>query len=117
MLFGRTLVMSTTPSEAGTLKLTAWRDKYALGYCEGEAAANLPFTCRVKLRTGAGPRSRIGVVASLRRGKAFFVKRLAPEHIPVMKMVSAHSSLAAAASAGVYWCSPTTLVATLAHRE
>jgi hypothetical protein len=117
MLFGHTLVMSTTPSQAGRLKLTAWRGKYALGYCEGETPANLTFTCRVKLGTKAGPRSRISVVASLRRGKAFFVARLAPERVPVMKMVSAHHSLAAAASAGVYWCSPTTLVATLADHE
>jgi hypothetical protein len=116
MLFGHTLVMSTTPSQAGTLKLTAWLGKHALGYCEGKAAANLAFTCRVKLGTKVRRNARIGVVASLRRGKAFIVKRLAPERIPAMKMVPA-GARATAASGGMYWCSPATLVATLGYDE
>jgi hypothetical protein len=116
MLAGRKLVISDTPSVAGGLRLTAWLGKLDLGSCVGVSPANLPFTCRIKLGRRISLHAKIRVVARLRIGHTVTVEQLGPERVPEMKMVPAGSLAHASNARGMYWCSPSTLIATLQSR-
>jgi hypothetical protein len=114
MRSGRKLIMTTTPSVAGRVRLSAWLGLRHLGTCEVLSPAGRQFTCRVLLGPRVGVRAKIRIVASLRLGSNWIVRRLAPERIPQMKMTAAGAHAGIASAGGVYWCSPGTLVETLA---
>jgi len=108
MLMGRRLIMTTSATVGGRVRLSAFLHGHRLGTCVAETPAGRPFTCRLNLRPGVALSSRIRIVASLRAGHALVESVLAAGRIPRMKMTPARAG-ARAASAGMFWCSPATL--------
>jgi hypothetical protein len=117
MWFGRYLVMTTTPTVAGKVRLTAYRGKHVLGTCTALTPAGRVFTCRLKPGASASRRTRISVLASLRAGGKVYDSLLPAQRVPEMKMKPAGAGAHAATAGHVYWCSPSTLVPTLAGGE
>jgi hypothetical protein len=114
MLIGRKLVMSTHATVGGRLRLSAFLGSRRLGTCAALTPAYRVFTCRVTLGARVSLRARIGVRASLRVDSEIFRSSPAPERIPRMKMMPAGLSARAVLADRQLWCSPSTLVPTLA---
>jgi cell division septation protein DedD len=85
MRVGRTLVMTTTVSEAGRLSLVATLDGRRLGGCLTKTPAERSFTCRVKLAGGLR-HAAIAVRATLDTGRRVLRQARAPGAIAPMKM-------------------------------
>jgi hypothetical protein len=120
MIYGHQLVLTTFAYQAGKVRLSAYVGKSRLGTCSGRTPGNRRFTCRIRLRSNGLLHARIRVVASLRAGRKLIVIALPARRIPRMTMTPAgklHTSGHAASDAAVYWCSPSTLVATLSGEE
>ncbi len=104
-LIGRTLTMTTLPTVAGRVRLSAYLGHRRLGTCVTQTPADRSFTCRLKLARSIPARARIGVLASLRIGRKVLRSWRAPAPIVEMRMTAlggVHSALAAAA----FWCTP-----------
>jgi hypothetical protein len=86
MLIGRTLLMTTVPSAAGLVRLTAFLGTRELGTCAAATPAGRTFSCRIKLRQATQLRARIRVKASLRVGKLLLEAVLPAQRIPPMRM-------------------------------
>jgi hypothetical protein len=116
MLFGRELVMSTSSTVAGRLRLSAYLGTHRLGTCVVPTPGSRAFTCRLRLARSVSLRSRIAVVASLRLGQLVLATRLRAQQIPQMRMrpVGFRAAGAASRTVPVYWCSPSTLAPVLA---
>jgi hypothetical protein len=118
MWMGRYLVMTTTPTVAGTVRLTAYNGKHAVGSCTALSPAGRRLTCRLKPRASVSRRTRLSILASLRAGAKVYEIRLPAARIPEMKMNPAGKRAHGASAAGsTYWCSPSTLVPTLTGGE
>jgi hypothetical protein len=120
MLVGRMLVMSTVPSAAGRVRLTAYLGRRELGSCMAQTPAGRTFTCRIRLTRRISLRAHISVRASLRVGELPLQAVLPAQRIPEMKMrpvgptaSSASPTARAASASGVFWCSPSTLAGVL----
>src|SRR5271165_3120044 len=120
MLFGRELVASTVPELAGRVRLSAYVGTLRLGTCVARTPAGRRFTCRLTLRSAETARERITIVASLRAGTQLVTVALKAARLPRMTMRPA-GDLQGSARAAIYgagfWCSPSTLIATLAGGE
>lgn len=117
MWFGRDLVMTTTPTEAGRVRLTAYRGKHVLGTCATLTPGGHRFTCRLRPGTAASPHTRIAVLASLAVGNKVFTSLLPAARVPEMRMKPAPKGAHVASAGQVYWCSPGTLMPTLVDSE
>jgi hypothetical protein len=117
MLIGRHLIMTTLSSVAGRIRLSAYLRSQRIGTCVAQTPAGRSFTCRLTLPRRVSPHARISVVASLRAGSVLVSSRLAAARIPQMTMVPTGFGARAASTAGTFWCSPSTLVPTLASTE
>jgi Lysyl oxidase/Bacterial Ig domain len=114
MLFGRSLVMSTVPGLAGRVGLSAYFAGRRLGACSTLTPAKRTFTCVVKLKRGLSLHAPIKVIASLHAGSQLWNVTRLPQPVPQMKMRPIGAGArASAASAGYYWCSPSTLAPVL----
>ena len=113
MLLGRVLVISTVPSAAGRVRLTAYLGRHVLGTCVSETPAGRTFTCRVRLGRAIAINARIDVRASLRTGDSLLQATLPPQRIPEMKMRPVGRIGRAASGRGTFWCSPSMLAAVL----
>ena len=119
MLFGRRLVITTTPYAAGRLKVEALVGKRVLGSCGAVTPARRQFTCHIKLPSKFSLKAHISIVASLKEAdNKTSTIRLSARVIPQMKMVMA-SSIGGAAALRItgFWCSPSMLVPTLAYES
>ncbi len=117
MLFGRRLVITTTPYAGGRIKVEALLGKRVLGTCDALTPARRQFTCHIKLPAKLSLKAHIAIVASLKESSdKVSTIRLAGRVIPEMKMVMASSigSAEARRIAG-FWCSPSMLVPTLSY--
>jgi len=114
---GNFLVMTTRPTVAGRVRLSAYSGKHLLGTCATQTPGGRRFTCRIKLRSTASRHSRVSVLASLRVGSLVVGSRLPAERIPEMRMKPAGKGARIASGSHVYWCSPSTLVPTLSGGE
>ena len=104
--------MSTVPSVAGRVSLTAYAGRTRLGGCVSYTPAERDFTCRIKLgRTSM--RSRIGVRATLRAGAVVVSAARSAQRVPEMRMRPVGAHARAAYGAGIFWCSPSTLTGVL----
>ncbi len=110
MLVGRMLVLTTVPSAAGRVRLTAHLGSHPLGACTTLSPAGRTFTCRIRLGRKVSLRAPISVHASLRIGHHEFEALLPAGRIPEMRMRPV-GPLASAASG--FWCSPSTLAGVL----
>jgi hypothetical protein len=120
MIFGRQLVMSTTPRAAGVVGLSAYIGRSRLGHCGTPTPAYRRFTCRITLRTPELAHERLAIVATLRVQRVMFVSWLPAAVIPEMRMTPAgrlRRGARLAANGSLYWCSPSTLVETLSGGE
>jgi hypothetical protein len=120
MLVGHELVMTTVASSAGRVRLSAYLGKRRLGSCVAQMPAGRRFTCRVALHSNNLSRVRIALVASLRAGGRLLTIAQPAEPIPGMAMTPIGDlprSARAAAYSSAFWCSPSTLVGTLAGGE
>jgi hypothetical protein len=110
MLFNRELVMNTSSTVPGRLRLSAYLGSRRLGTCVVLTPGSRAFTCRLHLSHSISLDSRISVIASLRAGRLLLTSALSARRIPVMRMVpvgkGAHS---ASTAGGIFWCSPSTL--------
>jgi len=114
MLVGRDLVMTTVPSAAGRVRLTAYLGSHEFGTCVTETPAGRTFTCRLTLRRGISPQAPIRVRASLRLGALLLQAVLPAQRIPEMKMRPVGPTGGTAASVhAIFWCSPSTLAGVL----
>jgi hypothetical protein len=113
MLFGRRLVMTTTPTAPGRVRLSAYLHGHRLGTCAAQDPAGRAFTCRVTLGPKVPLTARIVVAASMRVGVAIVGVRLPAAQIPQMKMRPVGLRGRAAGAAGTLWCSPSTLAPVL----
>jgi hypothetical protein len=112
MLLGRMLVMSTLPSVAGRVSLTAYAGRTRLGGCASYTPAERDFTCRITLgRTSL--RARISLRATLRTGAIVISAARSAQRIPEMRMRPVGPHARAASGASVFWCSPSTLTGVL----
>ncbi len=117
MLFGRSLVISTTPRLAGRVRLSAYLGARRLGTCVAQTPPGRSFTCVVKLKHGVSLQAAIKVQASLRIGSQLWEQTRPAAVVPEMKMRPiGKSSRASLASADQYWCSPSTLAPVLVTR-
>jgi hypothetical protein len=120
MLVDRELVMTTVASVAGRVRLSAYLGKRRLGSCVAQTPARRRFTCRVPLHSKNPSRERIALVASLRAGGRLLAIAQPAELIPGMAMTPIGDlprSARAASYSSAFWCSPSTLVGTLAGGE
>lgn len=120
MLIGRELVMTTVASVAGRVRLSAYLGKRRLGSCVAQTPAGRRFTCRVPLHSNNPSRERIALVASLRAAGRLLAIEQPAELIPGMAMTPLGDlprSARAASYSSAFWCSPSTLVGTLAGGE
>ena len=113
MLLGRVLVMSTEPSAAGLVRLSAYLQGRALGGCSSEIPARRTFTCRITLRRGISLRAPIGLRASLRSGGLLVSAQRPARRVPEMRMRPVGAGARTASAAGILWCSPSTLTGVL----
>ena len=113
MLVGRMLVMSTQPSAAGRVVLSAYLHGRSLGGCSSEIPARRTFTCRITLRRGISLRSPISLRASLRSGGLLVHAQRPAQRIPEMRMRPVGASARSASRAGALWCSPSVLTGEL----
>jgi hypothetical protein len=113
MLVGRMLVMSTVPSAAGRVRLTAYIGRRELGTCVAQTPAGRAFTCRIRLARRISLRAHISVRASLRVGELLLQAVLPAQRIPKMKMRPVGPIARTASASGVFWCSPSTLTGVL----
>jgi hypothetical protein len=114
MIVGRVLVMTTIPSVAGRVRLTAYLRGRMLGTCATQTPPERTFTCRVSLSRSISLRTPLTVRASLRTagGVVYAVRRA--QRVPEMKMRPVGAEGRVASAGGAFWCSPSTLVAVLA---
>ncbi len=112
MLVGRMLVMTTAPSLAGRVELAAYASRGRLGGCASYTPAGRAFTCRIRLDRRTSLRARISVHASLRAGGVVVSVVRSAGRIPEMRMRPV-GVRAREASAGGFWCSPSTLASVL----
>ena len=107
MLVGRTLVMTTTVSEAGRLSLGARFHGRRLGGCVVQTPAGRSFTCRVRLAGGLR-HAAIAVQASLTTARRVLRRTRGAATIAPMKMPLATplGGRGQVASAGAFVCGP-----------
>jgi hypothetical protein len=104
---GRRLIMTTRPTVAGRLRLTAYLGKRKLGTCVTEIPAGRSFTCRVTLAANVTRHARIAVLATLRTASTLVQSLRAAAPVAEMKMSSSHPPAhASRASALQFWCGP-----------
>jgi hypothetical protein len=115
MFVGHKLILTTRPTVAGRIRLSAYLGKRRLGTCVTETPAGRSFTCRLTLSSKISLHARISVLASMRVGNLIVKDLLKAEQLPQMKMKPAGASARTAFSSapGTFWCSPSTLVETL----
>jgi hypothetical protein len=117
MLVGRTLVMTTIPSAAGRVRLSAYLGRHVLGTCVTETPAGRTFTCRVRLSRKISLRAPVSVRASLRTGGRMVDAVLPPQRVPEMKMRPVGVTARTASVSGIFWCSPSTLAGVLVESD
>jgi hypothetical protein len=113
MLVGHELVMSTVPSVAGFVRLTATLRGRRLGSCSTNSVALRTFTCRLRLRAGISPLAPISVRATLQVGKRLLQATLPAHRVPEMRMRTMGEVAEASGRASLLWCSPSTLTSVL----
>jgi len=116
MLVGRKLIMTTEATVAGRVRLSAYVAGHRIGTCVTPTPGGRQFTCRVTLARKS-VHARIRIVASLRVGQLLLESALGAKRIPEMKMTPMGLLARSSSVAGKYWCSPSTLVATLDGSE
>ncbi len=105
-LIGRSLIMTTLPTVAGRIRLSAYLGHRRLGSCVTSTPADRSFTCRLRLARSISKRARISVLASLRVGDTIVSSRRPAAPITQMKMTGGPAGAMAAIAAAKFWCSP-----------
>jgi hypothetical protein len=105
-LIGRSLIMTTLPTAAGRVRLSAYLGKHRLGTCATATPADRSFTCRLRLARGLSAHARISVLASLRIGRTIVRSWRAAAPIKQMQMRGGPAGAQAAIAAARFWCTP-----------
>ncbi len=110
MLMGRKLIMTTTSTVPGRVRLSAYLRNRRIGTCVSQTPGGLSFTCRITLGPKISLHAHIKIVASLRVGEVIINSGVPAERIPKMTMtpttgLNAHAAFATA----TFWCSPSML--------